>query len=563
VTVVRAWVLVLVAFACHGRQNVESRRIEAPFVVVMVSADGRDPASLEHDIAIPLEHELAALPGLAHVRTSIDTSVVALVLELRDGADVFATRSEVMSHLEHAETSLPPGALPMLTAPTLRNAAVLRYLVTSDRVASAELRAWNDTVVRSQLERVAGVSDVGTCGGDRTRITIDVDPAKLAALDLAVGDVATAVHKANVALPGGVLTSSSTTLAVRTDSLDPAALAALVVGQRNGVSIALRDLATIQVAPAPPSCRAVGAGGAIIAGAVYVQFGADPFEVRGAVEAALVGVRASTPPGVTLTVLPRTTPIALVVDLSDANDPARVLDTIRRALGSVPGVDAIVVELGQPDGGPVFDAGVARLRIVPPNDADRRELEARALDALRAPGLAARTPDALVIQILGPDLVELERVATTIMAIPRATFGPPIGMRRTPVQRETLDRPALARYGIDVADVTDAIAAQSETGLGVGEAVVATQSVPIVVRLRSGGSPAAEVRVRPSSPGGLVPLDTLVTREITNEPAEIRREDGVRWVGVRVASNPDAVRDAVGELKLPPGYRLRLVTGDP
>jgi hypothetical protein len=55
----------------------------------------------------------------------------------------------------------------------------------------------------------------------------------------------------------------------------------------------------------------------------------------------------------------------------------------------------------------------------------------------------------------------------------------------------------------------------------------------------------------------------IVTTESRAQLVELRRDDGERWVGVAVSGDADAIRDALGKLDLPTGYRWVLVADRP
>ena len=186
-----------------------------------------------------------------------------------------------------------------------------------------------------------------------------------------------------------------------------------------------------------------------------------------------------------------------------------------------------------------------------------------------------RTP--VGVKLFGPDLRELERLATEVERVVRSVPGTTSAFAERLSGGRYLEiepnRDAIARYGLSVGDVQDVISA----ALG-GEIVTTTvegrERYGVIVRYPSGlrDSPttiATEVLVPVIRPGGgagaMIPLGQLATVRITQGPPSIRTENAQlvayvyvdmrgRDIGGFVADAARAVRDQV---KLPVGYRLQ------
>jgi Cu(I)/Ag(I) efflux system membrane protein CusA/SilA len=180
-----------------------------------------------------------------------------------------------------------------------------------------------------------------------------------------------------------------------------------------------------------------------------------------------------------------------------------------------------------------------------------------------------RTP--VGVKLFGPDLAELQRLGIAVEGVLRgipgtaSVYAERIGGGR---YVEILpDRDAIARYGIAIGDLWDAVA----TGIG-GETVTTTvegrERYGVAVRypraLREDPQAMAAQLLVPAG-DAVVPLGQLATLRITEGPPAIRSENAQpvdyvyvdlrgRDVGGYVAEAARKVRDQV---KLPPGYHLR------
>ena len=89
------------------------------------------------------------------------------------------------------------------------------YTVESDQLSLRDLRTIQDRFIRYQLNAVPGVAEVASIGGHVQQYQIDVDPNRLRAYNLSIGDVVEAVRNSNQNVGGNVLEANGTWSIVR------------------------------------------------------------------------------------------------------------------------------------------------------------------------------------------------------------------------------------------------------------------------------------------------------------------------------------------------------------
>ena len=176
----------------------------------------------------------------------------------------------------------------------------------------------------------------------------------------------------------------------------------------------------------------------------------------------------------------------------------------------------------------------------------------------------------LAVKLYGSDLKTLEAKGEAIVSVMQGIRGvADLGLFRVigqPNLNFIVDRQAAARYGINVADVQDAI--QSSVG---GNAVtqVLEGDARYDVTARYGAlyraTPDAIANVRLVSPSGeRVSLAQVTTQRIEDGAEEIYREGGIRYVAIKYSvRNRDlgsTVQEAIGkvnrQVSLPAGYKI-------
>jgi cobalt-zinc-cadmium resistance protein CzcA len=174
----------------------------------------------------------------------------------------------------------------------------------------------------------------------------------------------------------------------------------------------------------------------------------------------------------------------------------------------------------------------------------------------------------LGVKVFGDDLAVLERKARDIRDVIATVPGAAdtsVDVSAGAMQVElALDRGALARYGLNVADVRDAV----QTGIGGTEAteiIDGRKRFPVVVRLGQAyrGTPEAIGQLLITTPsGGKVTLSQVAQVRVVEAPELINHESGERMVIVQ--SNvrgrdlggfaADVQREVAARVSLPEGY---------
>jgi len=174
----------------------------------------------------------------------------------------------------------------------------------------------------------------------------------------------------------------------------------------------------------------------------------------------------------------------------------------------------------------------------------------------------------LAIKIFGDDLDVLrqqaERVAAVVQQVPGAADVQVDQVSGAPQLRIKVDRQAIARFGLNIADVQEVIHA-AIGGQKAGQIFEGVRRFNIVVRYEphARDTMAAIRRLLINGPNGLkVPLDELATIEEIVGPRQITRENNQRFITIQcnvlerdIGSFVKEAQQAIdAEVVLPPGY---------
>ena len=222
-------------------------------VIVFTDWMGRSPQEIEDQITYPLSVNLQGLAGVKVVRSSSEFNFSMITIIFNDSTDYYFARQRVMEKLSISSTFLPQGVTPYLAPDATAVGQIFWYTIEGDGKDMSELRSLQDWYVRYQLNSVPGVAEVASVGGSPKEYQIDLDPNKLRAFGISLGEVYSAVARSNSSVGGRVIHQGNAEYLIRSvgwiENLDD--IRETVVAQRgNGTPINVGMLGSVQIGPA-------------------------------------------------------------------------------------------------------------------------------------------------------------------------------------------------------------------------------------------------------------------------------------------------------------------------
>jgi cobalt-zinc-cadmium resistance protein CzcA len=153
------------------------------------------------------------------------------------------------------------------------------------------------------LRGVEGVTEINAHGGEMKTYEVEPDPDKLATYRLSMTDLFNALRSNNANVGGGYLVREGEARYIRGVSqvrtVDD--IAAIVIDERDGVPVTIRDVAQVHPAPMLRAGLATRDGqGEIVTGLVMMLIGQNGREVVNRVKSEIEQLKKSLPPGVTI-----------------------------------------------------------------------------------------------------------------------------------------------------------------------------------------------------------------------------------------------------------------------
>jgi cobalt-zinc-cadmium resistance protein CzcA len=209
---------------------------------VITQAPGLASEEVEQQITIPLERALAGTPGLANMRSSSTFGLSLITLVFREGAEDYWSRQRVLDRIN--QVNLPPGIQPGLDPVTGPAGEIYRYTLESDTKNLMELSEIQKWIVIPAFKQAPGVVDVANFGGFTMQYQVELDPVQLERFGVSLNDVVTAINNNSSNSGGSRISRGEQGYVIRGIGMvrTLSDIGAIVVTQRNGVPILVRDL---------------------------------------------------------------------------------------------------------------------------------------------------------------------------------------------------------------------------------------------------------------------------------------------------------------------------------
>jgi len=276
--------------------------LTAPTVTIITEAHGMATEEVESVVTYPIESAVNGSSGVRRVRSYTVAGLSTVWVEFTWGTDIYKARQVVNEKLQSLAGVLPTDAVPQLAPISSIMGEIMHVALVSDKHNTMELKETADFVVRKRLLAIPGVSQVSNIGGDTRQYQAELDPQRLQAFSVTVGEVITALKGANENFAAGVMKKTGQEYLIRGVGRvrSPADLEQVVVVARGGVPVLVRDVARVVIGPAfrYGDASANGKPGVVIS--IQKHPSANTLELTKRLEGKLAEMQKSLPAGMKL-----------------------------------------------------------------------------------------------------------------------------------------------------------------------------------------------------------------------------------------------------------------------
>jgi multidrug efflux pump len=296
----------LVLFGVIGYTQLAVREfpdVDPPIVSVTTVLPGANPQVVESAVTDILEEELSTVEGLRTLTSSSGEGVSNISLEFTLDRDVEAAAQDTRDKVARIRERLPEDVEEPVVAKEDADAQPFFWLALSGQNYDLlQLSDIGDRLVKSRLQTLPGVGRAQIFGERRFSMRVWLDASQLASRGLTVQDVQQAIRTRNVEVPAGRIESSRREFTVRSlgELKTPEEFSNLVVSNRDGILVKLKDLGNVELGPEDERSTLRFKGTPAVAIGVIRQSKSNILTVSQAIQAELPRIQQSLPPGVAI-----------------------------------------------------------------------------------------------------------------------------------------------------------------------------------------------------------------------------------------------------------------------
>jgi multidrug efflux pump len=320
--------ILIVVFGIAAIQGLPVRELpntDSAIITVTTTYTGASPEVVDTDITEVVEGAISGIAGVKYISSESRRGRGRTVIEFELTRNIDEAANDVRDAVGRVRGQLPADANePRIVKNDSDADPVMRLSLTSDRMTAAELTDYADRFIVDRLATLEGVASIDVYGERRFAIRIWLDRAAMAARNLTIADIESALRRANVNLPAGEIESEARQLTVNFDSRLSTIeeFSDIVLDRIAGYPIRLRDVARIEPGVEDDSTIVRSDGRDAIGLAVLRQSKANTMRISSSVRAEIEALLPTLPPG-----------MALEVSSDDATFVAASLREVLIALG--------------------------------------------------------------------------------------------------------------------------------------------------------------------------------------------------------------------------------------
>jgi hydrophobic/amphiphilic exporter-1 (mainly G- bacteria), HAE1 family len=223
--------------------------VDFPTLLVTASLPGASPETMASAVATPLENQFSTIAGLNSMTSSNSLGNTNITLEFDLSRKLDGAAVDVQAAITQASRLLPPG---MPTPPTFTkvnpaNQPILYLALTSPTLPLWVLDEYAETRIAQRISMISGVAQVQVLGAQKYAVHVQMDPHALAARQVGINEIETALKNWNVNLPTGAIIGPQRafTLQASGQLLTADQYKPVVVAYRGGSPVRLEELGKI------------------------------------------------------------------------------------------------------------------------------------------------------------------------------------------------------------------------------------------------------------------------------------------------------------------------------
>ncbi len=278
-------------------------------VQINTAAAGLSAPEIEQRITFPVETAMAGIPRLESVRSLSYYGLSQVTVVFEDGTDIYLARQLIAERLRQADDELPDHVRPELGPIATGLGEIYLWTVNASREARkpdgshytlADLREFQDWIIKPQLKTVPGVVEVNSIGGFEKQYDITPHPDRMVALNLTFRDISEAIDKNNANVGAGYIEKNGEQYLIRSPGQAKSLtdIQSIVLYTRGGLPLRIGDIADVEEGKELRTGAATKNGEEAVLGTAFMLIGENSRVVAKRVDEKIKEINRTLPAGV-------------------------------------------------------------------------------------------------------------------------------------------------------------------------------------------------------------------------------------------------------------------------
>ncbi len=275
--------------------------LQFPRIVIVAHSGTLPPQSMSLIVTRPIEQVVMAVPGVRRVRSKSIRGASEISAQFDPATDMVVALQMVQNRVAEIGADLPADTQLQIERMTPEIFPVFILSLTG-ALPTADLYDYANFVVKPEIARVPGAGIIDVQASDTREIEVVLDPAKLAAADLTVVDVADALKAQNTIQPVGRFQESGlqhlTLASGLWKNVDQIAEAPVKI--TNGTAIRVSDIGTVTRGAPDRTLLVTGGGHDAVVMTIAQQIGANILDLKVGLDEAVSRLATTLPSGIAI-----------------------------------------------------------------------------------------------------------------------------------------------------------------------------------------------------------------------------------------------------------------------
>jgi cobalt-zinc-cadmium resistance protein CzcA len=216
------------------------------YVNIITQWPGHSAEDIEQQITVPTEIQMGGIQDLTSLRSQSLAGISSIVMNFSDDSDNAWNRERALERL--SQVTLPNGIVPQLQTDWSPVGQIYWYTLESKNPEYdvMEVKSLEDWTLEKQFKTVPGVVDVASFGGTTKEYQVRLDPDKLVAYGLTIGQIEQQLANNNTNAGGSFIVEGTQQINVQAAGLyaNVEQIENTVIKTQNGAALKIRDIAS-------------------------------------------------------------------------------------------------------------------------------------------------------------------------------------------------------------------------------------------------------------------------------------------------------------------------------